>query len=260
MKHRRLLISGSLIASLIVGGMALTPNLHAQVSPEPQAQSSTQQEIPKPNLRIFKTYTLKYIKPEELLKATRILLEDASYSDNMVTVKIWQSQIPSFEEMLKKLDVEKKSIQFQAFAIVASRDPNAKSNEAINNKELNRVLDELKALWNFKTYRVEGPSFLTVRESSGSNSIELVTDRMLNLTIANAKVAGEEPGKRTITIEELKLTEKIGGPGESQPFDHELIDTRDVTLKEKGYLVAGVSGYGSSASYALILVINAEIK
>ena len=259
MKRRRLCFSGLLIAGLIVGWIASTRELSGQINPEPQANSAPQQEMPKPNLRIFRTYTLKYIKPEELLKATRILLEDASYSDNMITINIWQSRIPSFEEMLKKLDVEKKTIQFQAFAIVASRDPDAKSSEPIDNKELKRVLDELKALWNFKTYRIEGPSFLTVRESSGSNSIELVTDRMLSLTIANAKVTGEEPGKRTITIEQLKLGEKLAGPG-MPSFDHELIDTRDVSLKEKGYLVAGVSGYGSSASYALILVINAEIK
>jgi hypothetical protein len=41
--------------------------------------------------------------------------------------------------------------------------------------------------------------------------------------------------------------------------EYVFVDTRDVTLKEKGYLVAGVSGYQSSKS-ALILVISAEIK
>jgi len=37
------------------------------------------------------------------------------------------------------------------------------------------------------------------------------------------------------------------------------VDTHDVELKEKGYLVAGVSGFGS-ATKALILVVSAEIK
>ncbi len=125
--------------------------------------------------------------------------------------------------------------------------------EGIENKELKKVLDELKTLWNFKTYEVDGPSFVTVREDSGPNNFKLVTNRQLNLIVSNAKVTGEEPGNRTITIEQLKLT------GMSNFVDYVFVDTHDVTLKEKGYLVAGVSGYGS-ASNALILVINAEIK
>jgi hypothetical protein len=136
---------------------------------------------------------------------------------------------------------------------VLNREQYPGRSDTIENTELKRVLDELKTLWNFKTYEVDGPSFLTVRENSGPNNFELVTNRLLNLTVANAKVTGEEPGKRTITIEQLKLT------GKTNFVDHEFIDTRDVTLKEKGYLVAGVSGYGS-ASNALILVISAEIK
>jgi hypothetical protein len=40
-----------------------------------------------------------------------------------------------------------------------------------------------------------------------------------------------------------------------------LIDTSDVTFREKGYLVVGVSGFQAGwSSSALILVISAEIK
>jgi hypothetical protein len=256
MKRRRLCFSGLLIAGLIVGWIASTRELSGQINPEPQANSAPQQEMPKPNLRIFRTYTLKYIKPEELLKATRILLEDASYSDNMITINIWQSRIPSFEEMLGKLDVEKKVIQFQAFAIIASREANLKPSEAIDNKDLKRVLDEIKVLWSFKSYEADGPSYISVRESSGPNSFGLVTSFPLSLTISDAKVAGEGPGKRTITIGQLKLARKAN-PGETG--DYEYLDTHDVVLKEGGYIVAGVSGLGST-SKALILVVSAEIK
>jgi type II secretory pathway component GspD/PulD (secretin) len=348
------------------------PSLAVQADQDQTIRTAAQEPASKIPGFVIKTYTLKHINPEELLKATRVLLEDASFSDKMVTVKIWNTQIPKFEELLNKLDVEKKTIQFRVFAIVASRErmeerkmqeikerprevaqvselpsPSPKTipadkekyigepislkfkeadlrdvlayladfarlnlvldadvrgivtcnlenipwdqaldivlrqnnmgkaiegkiirvaplrilgrerypekGDAIENKDLKKVLDELKTLWNFKTYEVDGPSFLTVQEDSGPNNFKLVTNRQLNLVVSNAKVTGEEPGKRTITIEQLKLT------GMTNFVDYVFVDTHDVTLKERGYLVAGVSGYGS-ASNALILVINAEIK
>jgi hypothetical protein len=40
-----------------------------------------------------------------------------------------------------------------------------------------------------------------------------------------------------------------------------LIETSDVTFKEKGYLVVGVSGFNAGWSgSALVLVISAEVK
>lgn len=240
------------------------------------AKTAAQEPASRMEELVIKTYALKHIKPEELLKATRIFIEDASFSDSMVTIKIWSSRIPKFEEMLNKLDVERKPIQFQVFAIVATREaegdrkagmgeeqtssgqaqktrPSAITSVTGENKELRRVLDELKALWNFKTYDVDGPSFVTVREDTGPNNFKLVTNRELNLVVSNVKVMGDEPGKRIVSIEQLKLT------GRRNFVDYVFVDTHDVTLKEKGYLVAGVSGYGS-ATNALILVISAEIK
>jgi hypothetical protein len=140
-----------------------------------------------------------------------------------------------------------------ARAKAVSRESGPGQSDAIENKDLKKVLDELKALWNFKSYEVDGPSFLTVREESGPDNFKLVTNRALNLVLSNVKVRGDESGKRTISIEQLKLT------GMTNFVDYVFVDTHDVTLKEKGYLVAGVSGYGS-ASNALILVISAEIK
>jgi hypothetical protein len=128
-----------------------------------------------------------------------------------------------------------------------------RSYETLENKDLKKVLDELNALWNFKSYEVDGPSFLTVKEDSGLNT-KLVTNRPLNLLISNVRVRGGVPGKRTISIEHLKLS------GMANFVDYVFIDTHDVELKEKGYLVAGVSGYGGSSKQALILVISGEIK
>ncbi len=339
-----------------------------QVSLEPQAASQVKSGS---NELIIKTYTLKHIKPEAVVNVARLYDAEASFYDNVLTVKIWSYRIPAFEELLKKLDVEKKAIQFQVYAVVASRDgeeagrpsesrsqaapiasPGAanvkqkagspgtasysgapitlKFNEAdlrtvvlylagfahlnvvfdpdvrgvvtcnlenipwdqaldiilaanqmgkiqdgntvriaplrvlaggavqektaaIENKDLKRVLDELKALWNFRSYEVDGPSFVTVKEDSGPDNFKLVTNRQLNLIVSNAKVVGDEPGKRTITVEQLKLT------GMTNFVDYVFVDTHDVSIKENGYLVAGVSGFGS-ATKALILVISAVIK
>ncbi len=359
MKGRKLLSAIAFTFCLnhlcVTSGLSSPGQSGQEPQTKPPAQNETSQNSDWP---IYKSYTLKHIKAEELLRATRILLDDASFSENMITVKIWNSHIPQFEEMLKKLDVEKKTIQFQVFAIVASRDlgeerktilpssnpktsslekekytgepitlkyketdlrdviiglaqfarlnvifdaevrgvvtcnlqdvpwdqaldiilkqnnmgktiegkmlriaplrilsreQNPEKGDVIENKDLKKVLDELKTLWNFKTYEVDGPSFLSVHEDSGPNNFKLVTNRTLNLVVSNVKVLGDEAGKRTVSIGQLKLT------GTTNFADYVFVDTQEVTLKERGYLVAGVSGYGS-ASNALILVISAEIK
>ena len=64
--------------------------------------------------------------------------------------------------------------------------------------DLKRVLDELKGLWNFKSYRVESPSFMTVKDGSGSNFLRLISDIMpYNLIIMHPKVRGDEPGSES---------------------------------------------------------------
>jgi hypothetical protein len=324
---------------------------------------------------VYRTYALKHIKPEALLRAAKMFFTDATSFDNSVTVLIYEGHIPRFEELLGRLDVEKKTIQFQIYAVVASREreeqktgkvpeetpvnPPARigasspaasrgdstekktyrgepislkfkdvdvrdvvltiaelarlnvvfdpqvygkvtcnlkdipwdealdivlsqnrlgqaiegkilkiapqqvvfgreqdldKEDVIENKELKKVLDELRAVWNFKTYVVDGPTFLTAREDSAANNVKLVSNRPLNVVITNPKIGPEEAGKRTISIEQVMLT----GPSMTSS-DTVYLNTHDILLKEKGYLVAGVSGYQSSRS-ALILVISAEIK
>jgi type II secretory pathway component GspD/PulD (secretin) len=339
-----------------------------------QQKTATAAPSPKQLGMVYKTYTLKHIKPEALLHAAKMFFTDATSYANSVTVLIYEGNIPRFEELLSKMDVEKKIIQFQIFAVVASRgreeqktskarenfpvnapaqtgassptdsragtsdkkeykgeliglkfreadlrdvvlyiadfarlnvifdvnvrgtvtcslkdipwdqaldivlsenrmgktiegkilrvaplyvfsrEHNPDEGDVIENKELRKVLDELKALWNFTTYAVDGPTSLTARENSGANNVKLVSNRPLNVVIANPEIVGGEPGKRTISIEQVMLT----GPSLTSS-DIVYLNTHDITLKEKGYLVAGVSGYESSKT-ALILVISAEIK
>jgi hypothetical protein len=357
MKRKTLIFGSVFLLGLFAGTTGPRPCFSGQAGAGQPAPAAGQEQSSNVDRPIIKTYSLKHLKPEELLKATRLFYDDASFSGNMVTVRIWTSRIQKFEEMLTKLDVEKRMVQFQVFVVVASRDqgPAAQTQpsglppvktvtpivlaskysgkpinvkfrdgdlrdvilylaefgglnvvfdqdvrgkltcnltdvpwdkaldivlmqsnmgkitdgkflrvapvtvlnplkiEGTENKELKRVLEELKALWNFRTYDVDGPSFVTVGEGSGPDNFKLVTDRHLNLIVSNAQVVGEELGKRTITIGQLRLS------GKQNFEEYVYVDTHDVELKEKGYLVAGVSGFGS-ATKALILVVSAEIK
>jgi hypothetical protein len=214
---------------------------------------------------VLKTYSLKYISVEEFIRAARLYVLDSTGSENALTVRIHRMNIPAFEDLLKKLDVEKRNIQFQVHTIVASKDEeppgpykDALKNETreITNKDLKRVLDEMKGLWSFKHYWLDSPSFLVVKDGSGANFFKLVSSRDLVMDIRNVQVRGDEPGKRIISVGEIQLSQEMTGGGRSK-----LIETNEITFKEKGYLVVGVSGFHSGWSgLALILVISAEIK
>jgi hypothetical protein len=213
---------------------------------------------------VLKTYSLKYISAREFMNAAKFYVLDFSGSENALTVRIHRMNIPAFEDLLKKLDVEKRNIQFQVYTIVASKEPpsggsyeNFLKNETkeIENRDLKRVLDEMKGLWNFKHYWVDSPSFLMVKDGSLSNSFRLVSKWNLNLSIAQIQVRGDEPGKRIISVGIIQLQESTSD-GKTN-----LINTSDIAFKEKGYLVVGVSGLSSVwGGMALILIINAEIK
>ena len=211
----------------------------------------------------MKTYALKYIGASEFMRSAKFYVYDSSGTESTLTVRIPRKNIPDFEALLKKLDVEKKNIQFQVYTIVAAKeDPpdsykNYLQNETkeITDKDLKRVLDEMKGLWNFKHYWVDSPSFLIAKDGSGSNRSKLVSRYDLELVLRNIQLRGDEPGKRIISVGEIALVEKLNGTVDN------LINTSDITTKEKGYLVVGVSGLQAGWNgLALILVISAEIK
>jgi len=231
-----------------------------------EAQKTRELEQARLNYEsVLKTYSLKYISVEEFVRAAKLYIQDYSGSESALTVRIVRMNIPALEDLLKKLDVEKRNIQFQVYTIVATKDEepperykDALKNETkeIPNKDLKRVLDEMKGLWNFKHYWLDSPSFLMVKDGSVSNTFRLVSSRHLNMFIRGVQLRGDERGKRTISVGQIKLTEEIINSPEST-----LIDTSDINFKEKGYLVVGVSGFTSGwAGMALILIINAEIK
>jgi len=144
--------------------------------------------------------------------------------------------------------------------VIASKEKEPQEDEAVENKDLRKVLDELRNLWNFKSYKVDGPSFLTIKEDSGLDSFRLVSSvSNFYMNIVHAKVIEEERGKRHVSIGQIQLKWRSGLTAE---YEQTLINTSNITIKENGYLVAGISGYGFSGkdAKALILIINADIK
>jgi hypothetical protein len=219
---------------------------------------------------LIKTYTLKYVSPSEVLLVARPYVIDSTGANNVLTVRIQRKYVPDFEALLKKLDIEKKNILLRIYTIDASRELFSENylkrlpappNQVIEDKDLKKVLDELKGLWNFKSYYVDTPSFLTVKDGAGSNSFRLVsTLQNLEMDVRQIKILGEEIGKRTVAIGQIQMSQIVYTPNATNHMT--LIDTKDVSVKENGYLIVGVSGYspGFESGHALILVISAEIK
>jgi hypothetical protein len=216
---------------------------------------------------IVKTYSLKYINASDFMRSAKFYVYDSSGTETTLTVRIPKKNIPDFEALLKKLDVEKKNIQFQVYAIVASKDDLPESYQSylksetkeIADRDLKKVLDEMKGLWNFKHYWVETPSFMIAKDGAASNHAKLVSRHDFEFYLRNVQLRGEESGKRIISVGEIRLIQSTNtSNGKSE---QNLIDTSNITFKEKGYLVVGVSGLQTGWSgAALILVISAEIK
>ncbi len=205
---------------------------------------------------VLKTYQLKHIKPEDLINATRLYIIDATVYKNSVTIKITNKNVSTFEELLKKMDVEKKNILFKVYTIMAFRESAKKEEQVeIEDKGLKQVLDELEKLWKFHSYQIDKPFFITVKEESGSSFFKLASEfyGSLGLRIQQVNLNSDKPGKRNITIGQLKLLTSYMG------IEQIFIDSNNIKVKEDGYLVVGVSGM-TSRGKVLILVISAEIK
>lgn len=232
----------------------------AQAKAEQQrAEIAKNREAEQANYEpVLKTYSLKYISVAELISAAKFYIWDYTGSENALTVRISKMNIPPFEDLLKKLDIEKKNIRFRVFSIIASREPISKGESEkegstrIENKDLKKVLDEMTGVWNFKYFRTEDPSFLIVKNGSGSNSASLLSRfGLLNLTIVQPQIRGEKAGERIIAAKQIRLVRTANFTTDTP------IDTQDIIIKENGYLVVGVGSAGGQQ--AIILILSAEI-
>jgi len=207
---------------------------------------------------VTKTYFLKHISPETVDRNLRVYyIRPASYerNGNSITMKIFKKNVAIFEEMLKKMDVEKKKTLLRVFTVIASNE--GKSTE-IENKDLKRVLSELQNVLSFKSYRLDGVSALTVTDGQDDSRLRLSSQSVLLLDLRHIYIKQEKDGKHTVGFDfHLKQEEPVASK-EGNPIYSTLIAS-ETSVKENGYLVAGVSKIGKNGD-SLVLIINAEIK
>lgn len=206
---------------------------------------------------VTKTYFLAHVSPQVVHRTLRQYFWECSYDKNanMFTVRINRENIPTFEKMLKKLDVEKKKILVRIFTVIASRENKAGK---IENKDLKEVLDELKNLLSFKSFLLDGVSALTVTEGQDDSNLLLASQSPLKLMLEDIYIRGEKQGQRTVEFE-FRLKQKTRSNfADTGQYDYQTLIESRTSVKENGYLVAGVSKIGNGDS--LVLVINAQIK
>jgi hypothetical protein len=171
-------------------------------------------------------------------------------------VKIPRENIPEFERLLKQMDVEKKKILIRIFTVIASHEDKG---GPIDNKDLRGVLDELKKVLSFKSFRLDGVSAITVTDGQRYSRLRLSSQVPLELRLEDIYIREGKDGKRTVGFAfQLSVKGKhYVEEGKVMSTDQALIQS-ETSVKENGYLAAGVSKIGNGDS--LVLVINAEIK
>lgn len=232
----------NLVSIMIMVGLLALPLV-------PQAGQSSEKQ-PKADVgdeAVTKAYTLKYVAPSEVQNVLKGYFWRLSFGEGkLITVNLPRKNVAGFEEQLRKLDVPSKTITFRIFMVIASREGRP---DAIENRDLKRVLNELNALLNFKTYRLDGVALLAVKEG-GDGQVQVAADPPLRCYLNDVRLAAPAGGKRSIQFR-LILSQWQADKGNT------LIESR-TEVDENGFLVAGVSRIHNGDS--LVLVINAEIK
>lgn len=211
-------------------------------------EQKTQSAGNSPSEVVTKSYTLRYVSPEFVKESLRIYFFNCSFGEgsNLISVVLDKKNVTAFEEQLRKLDVEKKSILLRIFTVFASKEGKT---DAFENKDLMWVLAEVSKLLNFKSYVLDGASVIILKDGTRRSYLSLSSamPEPLQLYINHITILTGSGGKRSVKLG-LELYEKK---------DH-LLDS-ETEIAENGYLVAGVSRIGNDGK-SLVLVINAEIK
>jgi hypothetical protein len=211
-------------------------------------EQKTQSAGNSPSEVVAKSYMLRYVSPEFIKEALRVYFITCSFDEgsNMISVVLDKKNVVTFEEQLRKLDIEKKSIQLRIFSVIASKEGKS---DAIENKDLKRVLTEVSNLLSFKSYLLDGASVIMLKDGTRRSYLSLSSamPEPLQLFINHVTILTGSGGKRSVKLG-LELYEK----------KEHLLDS-ETEIAENGYLVAGVSRIGNDGK-SLVLVINAEIK
>ncbi len=222
-----------------------------------QGEEQKSKESQPPQDVVTNTYVLKHIAPRVVENALRQYFRNMSYENNgnMLTVTIPRENVTKFEALLKQLDVERRKILVRIFTIIASREN--KGND-IRDKELKQVLGELHKVLSFNSYRLDGVSAINVMEGQRDSTLMLSSQSPLKLALKHIRIQGDSPGARAVAFEfslwqNQEILSKDGNimPGE--------LIASETSVKENGYLVAGVSKIGKNGD-SLVLIINVEIR
>lgn len=225
-----------------------------------QSDNARLRNIQNESQIITKTYILKNVTPSVVHETLRQYILTASYerNGNMFTVKITRENLPKFEELLRQIDVESKKVLIRIFVVVANQENRGM---VIRNLELRKVLNELQNLLNFNSYRLDGVSAVNVLDGQRNCSLLLSSQIPLRLRLSDIIVqGGSHPGTRVVRFN-FRLEQKLDNPimvGKDTPVYYEELMESETSVKENGYLVAGVSKIGKSGD-AIILIINTEI-
>ncbi len=234
-----------MLVVLIVLLVFLALPIHAEEQKEAPA-AETQKETGV----VTRTYTLRYVSPEFIREALSVYFMNCSYSreSNLISVVLEKSKVAQFEEQLRKLDVEKKTITLRIFTVIAGKEG---TSDAIENKDLKKVLAEVSNLLNFKSYVLDGASSNTTKDGSEFGRVVLSSaiGENLQLNFKRISISTGSDKKRSVKLG-LSLMQKSN--------NQELLNS-ETEIAEDGYLVAGVSRIGNEGK-SLVLVINAEIK
>jgi hypothetical protein len=232
-----------LLVIILLMMFVLLPALAEEQKTQPAANKPGSEET------VAKSYTLHYVSPGFIKDSLGIYFFTCSFGEgsNLISVAMYKKDVAAFEEQLRKLDVPKKNILLRIFTVIAG---NEGKSEAIENKELKRVLAEVSNLLSFKSYALDGASVITLKDGTRRGNLVL-TSAMLDLTLYINQVA-------ILTGSEGKRSVKLGLELWQNNPQASLLNT-ETEIAENGYLVAGVSRIGKDGK-SLVLVINAEIK
>jgi hypothetical protein len=201
---------------------------------------------------VTKTYALRYVTPKFINDSLRVYLRNCSYGEgsNLISVIVYKKDIATFEEQLRKLDIEKKIIRLRIFTVIASKEGKS---DAIENKDLKRVLAEVSNLLNFKSYVLDGASVITLEDGArfGRLLLSSATIENLGLDFERVSISTGSEGKRSVKLG-LELLRREANA-------NIILLNSETEIAENGYLLAGVSRIGNDGR-SLVLVINAEIK
>ena len=201
---------------------------------------------------VTRTYELNYVTPKFVRDSLGIYLRRHSYSEGskLISVMLPKKDVAAFEKQLRELDVERRMITLRIFTVIASREGKG---EAVENRDLKKVLAEVSNLLNFRSYVLDGVSTISAKDGADFGRVALSSSSALSggmqFDFRRLSLATGSGGKKAV---------KFGFALIQLNTRQELLNS-ETEIAEDGYLVAGVSRLGDEGK-SLVLVINAEIK